>query len=244
MKLWDAQTGTPVLDLKGASSNVVFSPDRTRFLMTDNGTLKVRDAKTGARSRSQGTYGLRGEPRSSPDGSRIVTGSQDHTVKVWDAQAGMPRLQLQGHRECLTSVAFSPDGKRIVTGSIDATAKIWDAQTGAPMLELQGNTGGVWSVAFSPDGTRIVTGISFSSHARVWDALTGAALLNLKGHGKEVGRAFSPDGTRLATGSFDRTAEGFGRTDRHAPTRIQSPDGSRKQRVIQSGRDAARDRKQ
>ena len=53
----------------------------------------------------------------SPDGKRIVSGSQDKTVKVWDAQHRQETLTLKGHTGWVSSVAFSPDGKRIVSGS-------------------------------------------------------------------------------------------------------------------------------
>jgi hypothetical protein len=63
----------------------------------------------------------------SPDGNRIVTASEDTTVKVWDAQGGQELLTLKGHTSVVFSVAFSPDGKRLVTGSYDKTARVWDA---------------------------------------------------------------------------------------------------------------------
>jgi len=61
----------------------------------------------------------------SPDGKRIVTGSEDNTAKVWDALTGKETLTLKGHTKAIHSVAFSPDGKRILTGSKDNTARIW-----------------------------------------------------------------------------------------------------------------------
>jgi hypothetical protein len=67
----------------------------------------------------------------SPDGTRIVTGSQDGTAKVWDARTGTPLLELHD----VGNAAFSLDGTRIVTGSVDGTEKVWDARTGQ---ELKG----------------------------------------------------------------------------------------------------------
>ena len=63
----------------------------------------------------------------SPDGKRIVSGSEDKTLKVWDATSGQETLTLKGHTAGVLSVAFSPDGKRIVSGSDDKTLKVWDA---------------------------------------------------------------------------------------------------------------------
>jgi WD40 repeat protein len=61
------------------------------------------------------------------DGKRIVSGSDDKTLKVWNATTGQETLTLKGHTSRVNSVAFSPDGKRIVSASEDATLKVWDA---------------------------------------------------------------------------------------------------------------------
>jgi len=67
----------------------------------------------------------------SPDGQRIVSGSADTTVRLWDAATGRPVGQpLTGHTDPVWSVAFSPDGKRIASGSQDQTVRLWDAATG------------------------------------------------------------------------------------------------------------------
>src|ERR1700743_371315 len=89
----------------------------------------------------------------SPDGKRIVSGSEDKTVRVWDAETGEVVLgPLQEHSGSVWSVAFSPDGKRIFSGSEDETVRVWDAETGEVVLgPLEGHSNSIWSVAFSPD---------------------------------------------------------------------------------------------
>ena len=151
----------------------------------------------------------------SPDGKRIVTGSNDRTARLWDAATGQEILALKGHTLWITSVAFSPDGKRIVTGAGDYSqpgkmqgeAKVWDAATGQELLSLRGHADCVWAVRFSPDGQHIVTA-SDDQTARVWDAATGQEIFTFRGHAGGVRSvAFSPDGQRIITGSVDETAK-------------------------------------
>ena len=96
----------------------------------------------------------------SADGTRIVSGSFDKTIRVWDAGTGKSVMEpLRGHKGRVNSVAFSADGTRIVSGSDDNTIRVWDAHTGKSATEpLRGHLGGVKSVTFSADGTRIVSG--------------------------------------------------------------------------------------
>ena len=147
----------------------------------------------------------------SPDGSRIVTASEDKTARLWDAATAKEIAVLRGHESVVNSAAFSPDGSRIVTASSDKTARIWDAATAKELAILRSDegvatTGVVTSAAFSPDGTRVVT-TSDDNTARVWDAAAANEIVVLRGHDDGVSSAaFSPDGTRIVTASWDNTA--------------------------------------
>jgi WD40 repeat protein/TPR repeat protein len=142
----------------------------------------------------------------SPDGTCVVTASNDKTARIWDAHTGIELAVLSGHEDHVAFAAYSPDGTRIVTASDDKTARIWDARTGHELSLLSGHTDTVSSAAYSPDGTLIVTA-SDDKTARIWDAHTGAQLRVLAGHdGIVLSAAFSPDGTRVVTAADDKTA--------------------------------------
>ena len=142
----------------------------------------------------------------SPDGERVLTGSDDNTARLWDAATGSAVATLEGHTGRVSAVAFSPDGERILTGSDDNTARLWDAATGAAVATLAGHAGRVSAVAFSPDGKRVLTG-SADNTARLWDAATEAAVATLAGHtNMSSPPPFSPDGKRVLTASWDKTA--------------------------------------
>jgi WD40 repeat protein len=78
----------------------------------------------------------------SPDGSKVVSGSYDKTVRIWDAVSGACVVgPLEGHTNGVSSVAYSPDGSKVVSGSDDRTVRIWDAVSGACVVgPLEGHT--------------------------------------------------------------------------------------------------------
>jgi len=134
----------------------------------------------------------------SPDGSRIVSGSWDKTLKLWDAHTGAELATFAGHTDWVHACVFSLDGRRIVSGSGDDTLKLWDAKAGAELATLVGHRRSVEACAFSPDGSRIVS--ASGKTLKPWDARTGAELATLKGHIPEVKAcAFSPDGSRIVS---------------------------------------------
>ena len=141
----------------------------------------------------------------SPDGSRIISGSDDNTIKIWDVNIGTCLKTLEGHSNYVGSVSFSPDSIRIISGSYDKTIKIWDANMGVCIKSLYGHSGYVQSVAYSPDGSRIISG-SADKTIKMWDSNTGECIKTLKGHSFWVNSvAYSPDGIRIISGSGDKT---------------------------------------
>ena len=127
-------------------------------------TLCLRTGKADHWPRTIGVFeGHTGSVNSvafSQDSKRIVSGSYDQTIRVWDAETGEVVVgPLKGHTDWVTSVAFSQDSKHIVSGSHDKTIQVWDAETGEVVVgPLKGHTDRVTSVTFSQDSKRIVSG--------------------------------------------------------------------------------------
>jgi len=103
----------------------------------------------------------------SSDGTRVVSGTMDSAVRVWDVGTGQT-LSLQGHTDSVRSVAFSNDGQFIASGSEDKTVRVWDAATRMPILALRGHTDSVTSVAFISNGQSIAS-CSDDTTIRVWN---------------------------------------------------------------------------
>ncbi|MBA2306551.1 WD40 repeat domain-containing protein [Candidatus Dependentiae bacterium] len=135
-------------------------PPRDRFYTSEvrfkDNTARIWDSETG-----QELQALKGHTDTinarafSPDGKKIITGSQDKTAKIWDVESGKELKTLKGHTNWVTSVAFSPDGKSVATGSFDKTAKIWDAETGQELQTTPKHDWFVKFVSFSPNGKKL-----------------------------------------------------------------------------------------
>ena len=140
----------------------------------------------------------------SPDNQYIASGSNDNTIKIWNAKTGQLVRTLPVSDQRIYTVAFSPDGTQVISGGKDNVLRIWDMNTGEQVgQDLTGHTGSVRAVAFSPDGNQIASG-GDDGKIYIWNKKSGRALFE-KDHGGLVWTvAFSQNGEMIASGSTDR----------------------------------------
>jgi WD40 repeat protein len=128
-----------------------------------------------------------------PDGRRMVSASEDGTLKIWEVQTGRQLATLEGHEASVTGCAVTPDGRHVVSASRDRTLKIWEVQTGQQLATLEGHEASVTGCAVTPDGRHVVSA-SWDRTLKVWEVETGRQLTTLEGHEASVtGCAVTPD---------------------------------------------------
>lgn len=152
-----------------------------------------------------------------PDGSRLVSGGYDNTIRIWNVQSEKAEASVKAHEREVTSVLFAPDGGLIMSGSLDQAIRLWDAAT----LELQRTL--TWepelrvdTLAFSPDGRLAAAGGETlrtsenqeairSGEICVWDGETFELKHRLTGHSFSISSlAFAPDSRTLASCGWDQ----------------------------------------
>src|SRR5262249_29413183 len=86
----------------------------------------------------------------SADGKRVLTGSADKSLRLWDADTGKQLRVFAGHTARIIGAAISPDGRSVLSGSDDGTTRLWDATTGKEIRRMTGHEGVVYGVCFGP----------------------------------------------------------------------------------------------
>lgn len=152
-----------------------------------------------------------------PDGSRLLSASDDKTIRVWDVRSGRAVATLRGEVEegdpgKILSVAVSPNGKLLAAGGRTRTAglddnpiRLYELDSGRVIGLFRGHRDAVLSLAFSPDGSQLASG-GADDIAVLWDVASLSKITEVGGHGGDVNAVrFSLDGGRLYTASDDRS---------------------------------------
>jgi WD40 repeat protein/signal recognition particle receptor subunit beta len=138
------------------------------------------------------------------DGKRIISGSDDGTLRVWDAKTYKHILSLKGHTASVTKVA-ALEGQRVLSASRDGRLRLWDIASGNCLQAIAGFSTQS-SVSVSRDGKRAVSGGGVKIY--LWNLDTWDILATLTGHSGMVNSVqIMPDGLYAVSGSDDKTVK-------------------------------------
>ena len=109
----------------------------------------------------------------SPDGTKVISGSGDETLKVWDLKTKQEIFLLADDCSYIVSaVAVTPHGRWVISGSYDSTLKVWDLETGEKLFTLSDGEDSVhlalrsWisGVAVTADRTKGICAASYCTN--------------------------------------------------------------------------------
>ena len=249
-RVWDIGSGTPGACASAPPPTVSpmsrISPDGTLIATTEwrqaepRYLVRLWDARSGQLVRDLAGHGsIVNTVAFSPDGRRLLSGSDDLSARIWNVADG----QVVGtftHGKIVNSVAWSPDGKRILTGGHGNTAYLWEVDTGARLRSLGtdtfvGNDLGETSVAYAPDGKQVLVEGPKNS-AVLWDVDTGERVHTFSHTDPVTFLGFAAGGQLLVVGTvgkvgtitfWERSSGAMARAFTELPVDIAiSPDGT------------------
>lgn len=144
------------------------------------------------------------------DSNTLVTGSDDHTIRIWDVLENQTRRTLYGHTDVILCVATQPASNLLASSSPDGTICLWDTESGLPIRTLVGYIKPVTAIAFGRDPATLIS-CSGDHLVRVWHLSDTAAnkatcRTTLAGHTNRIWSvAIHPHGSLAASAGEDRS---------------------------------------
>lgn len=133
------------------------------------------------------------------DGTKIVSGSDDTTVKVWDVDSAREIRTLSGHTMGITSVVVTSDSKCAISASRDGKIKVWDLVAGQELMTLDGHNAEINAIALAPDDKTLIS-VSSDKTLKVWNLKSGEAIASFREDGCLLSCAIAADGVSILVG--------------------------------------------
>ncbi|MEN8905672.1 MAG: hypothetical protein ABF289_06920 [Clostridiales bacterium] len=130
---------------------------------------------------------------------KIVSGSWDNTIKIWDSKTYHLINTLKDHTDLVTNVIFAEE--KIISASWDGTIIVWDKDTYNCLYKTTDKISPIYSLKYG-DG-KIFSG-SKDNVIRIWDIDSLDFLGELRGHTKAISSLAFGEG-KLFSGSYDTT---------------------------------------
>lgn len=127
----------------------------------------------------------------------LISGSYDHTARVWDLRTNECKWVLSGHTDRIYSCVYDIKRNRCYTGSVDNTVRIWDLDTGETISILEGHQILVGLITSSEN---VLVSAAADSTVRVWDPDTGHAQHVFRGHSAAI-TCVANDDRKVISGS-------------------------------------------
>ncbi|CAB3361026.1 Hypothetical predicted protein [Cloeon dipterum] len=183
IRIWDTVNKEHLLKnefqpIGGPIKDIAWSPDNQRMVVVGEGRERFGHVFMAETGTSVGEISGQSKPINSCDFKssrpfRIVTGSEDNTIGVFEGPPFKFKMTKQEHTRFVQAVRYSPSGSHFASAGFDGKVFIYDGNTSDLVGEVgsPAHKGGVYGVAWSPDGKQLLTA-SGDKTCCLWDVET------------------------------------------------------------------------
>jgi WD40 repeat protein len=212
--LWELRKGQAPRPASAdfGGDDLAFSSDGRLLASGSRGGVSVWDMAAGKVLFDTRAEGGVGAVAFSPDGKLLASAADisainhataDPGIRLRDTSSGKVMATLEGHKDCVLSLAFAPDGKTLASSSLDASIRIWDVAKRETIRRIDNPA---HRIAFSPDGKKLATACTYNGKIRFFDPSSGELLLEIQDVQDVLkSLSFSPDGKMLAVAGGSST---------------------------------------
>ncbi|XP_031405362.1 autophagy-related protein 16 [Punica granatum] len=135
--------------------------------------------------------------------SRLITGGQDRTIKMWDTNTGSLARTLHGCLGSVLDLAVTHDNRSIIAASSSNNLYVWDVNSGRIRHTLTGHMEKVCAVDVSKISSRHVVSAAYDRTIKVWDLQKGYCINTIIFPSNCNTLCFGMDGHTICSGHVD-----------------------------------------
>ncbi len=207
VRIWDLTTEQEIASFdkyQGSLRAIAFSPNSRSLAVANDANVEVLDTMSRQKvAVFTGHIRLVEAVEFSRDGSLIISGGVDETIRFWDANKRSLLGIISCPDHCVNALSSSVDGI-LASGGKDHTIRLWDIASRSDLAVLEGHEASIRTLTFSARGDYLVSA-DWDGILKLWDTATGATMFSVEAHESAILTvAFSPDEKQVASAGYDQ----------------------------------------
>jgi len=206
IEMWDIESGKEMGSVRlhnNRITDLAVISDNTKLISRSSyeDTTKILDIDSGKELKSIDVNHSNYSSILTPDGTKLISGSNDGIIRIWDIDSGKELKSIQGYDGEVLSLIRILDHKKLIAGN-EEIIRIWDIDSGKELNSIKVRDEYFHSITMTSSKTKILYSTG-SPTVWIWDLENGKEISLEQQYDDISSLTTTPDGTKLISGSND-----------------------------------------